>query len=403
MGLLQPPGQPQRYQLLSPEVQATMQRVMSSPAPQPPAAPQRNRVSGWRVFDRVLGGQTVSEGLDAERAREAAEAARPQIEARMAQLRGMAQQMGPAAMIAFETNPEKFGESLAEQYAPQVIAAGGVQSVIGSGARVSAPRDMEFGDSLVRTDPLQSAPQTLMQRGPTFAEETGRLNANNPINVAPGGRAIDPRTGAVVAEGAERVFSASDGTDLVTESGSTLYQNAPTRAPVARPAQAVELDGRLASIQSEVMPTIGRMEQLLASGDVITGLGAPQRLLAAKALAAAGNQQARRQVAATEEFVNTSGRLRVGMAKTLGANPSNADIQLLERVTAGDVNQSADGLMATIRQGRELAARQQRDLEQQRQAFANQGGGAASGSAGPIAQDAQGNRVQWNGSAWVPI
>lgn len=337
----------------------------------PPAAPQRGRVSGLRVFDAVLGGKTISEGIDADRARLEAEAMRPQQMQRMAQLRGLAESMGPAAMIAFETNPEAFGAQLAEQYAPQVIAAGGVQSVIGSGARVSAPRDMEFGDSLVRTDPLQPAPQTLMQRGPTFAEETGRMTAEKPIELSPGTIALN-RDGSQFGQGAPRVFSAGDGVDLVQEGAGRIYSN-PKDAPVgaARPQQAVEIEGRLASLQSEVVPVIDRMEGLLRSGDVITGIGAPQRLLAAKARAAMGDESARRQVAATEEYVNTAGRLRVGMAKTLGANPSNADILLLERVTAGDVNQSTEGLLATIRQGRELSTRQQADLQRQLQSFAS--------------------------------
>ena len=50
------------------------------------------------------------------------------------------------------------------------------------------------------------------------------------------------------------------------------------------------------------------------------------------------------------------------MAKSLGANPSNADIQLLERVTAGDINQSREGLLATIADGEALANRQRAAL-----------------------------------------
>lgn len=232
MGLLSLPGQPQRYGLLSPDAMGAIQRAATMPAPaQAPASPQRRRVSGWRVFDRVLGGQTVTEGLDAEREREQQEAMRPQMEARMAQLRGMAERMGPAAMIAFETNPAKFGESLAEQYAPQVIAAGGIQSVIGTGNRVSAPQVTQFGDSLVRTDPLRPTPETLMQRGPTHAEQTARLAAERPIEIAPGTIAYN-RDGSEFAQGAPRILAAADGTDLVTESGARLYGNAKDAPPV---------------------------------------------------------------------------------------------------------------------------------------------------------------------------
>ena len=359
------PGQPQRYGLLDPNVMGLIQsggpRV--APAPAAPAAPRRERVSGWRVFDRVLGGQTVTEGLDAERERLQAEVMRPQMEARRAQLRQAAEAMGPAAMLAFDLNPEKFGENLAEQYSPQVIAAGGIQSVIGNGQRVSAPQVTQFGDSLVRTDPLRPEPETLMQRGPTFQEQTARLSATSPVNVAPGNVLIDPQTGEQRGQGRERILSAGEGVDLVNESGAPIYQNAPPpRAPVAPTAANVELQGQLSALDTDVDPVLNEMVSMLDSGDVITGLGADQRLLAARAAAAVGNQDARRQVAATERYLNMAGRLRVGMAKSLGANPSNADLAVLQSVTAGDLGQSAGGLRATLQDGQALSQRQRAAL-----------------------------------------
>lgn len=339
---------------------------MPAAAPAPSATPRRERVSPWRVLDRVLGGQTISEGLDAERARLEAEAMRPQQMEQMARLRAMAEQMGPAALIAFETNPEKFGENLAEQYAPQVIASGGVQSVIGSGQRVSAPRDTAFGTSLIRTDPLSPTPQVLMERGPTPSEQAALINATNPVNIAPGGRAIDPRTGETIAEGAPRVFSAGEGAQLYDEQGRRIAENAPP--PRAPSAQEVEIEGQLSALTTDVEPVLRDMRSLLESGDIISGFGAEARLQAARALASAGNEQAQRQVAATERYRNLSGRLRVGMAKSLGANPSNADILLLERVTAGDISQSREGLLATLQDGEALAQRQRQALASRRPA-----------------------------------
>ncbi len=173
MRLLDAPGQAPRPTLLSPDVMSLIQsggpRV--APAPAAPSAPQRGQ-PGFLTY--LLGG---SEGLEAERARRQAEAERPQMMARQARLRQAAEAMGPAAMLAFDLNPEKFGESLSEQYAPQVIGAGGVQSLIGTGAKVSAPRDVEFGDSLVRLDPLNPQPQTLATRGETIQERIARQTA----------------------------------------------------------------------------------------------------------------------------------------------------------------------------------------------------------------------------------
>lgn len=270
MALLSDPRQPQRYSLLSPGAMAGMDAARNLPAPVPaPQVPQRGRVSGWRLLDRVLGGETVTGGLDAERARLEQEAMRPQLLARQAQLRSAAEQMGPAAMIAFETNPAKFGESLAEQYSPQVIAAGGIQSVIGNGQRVSAPRDMEFGDSLVRSDPLQPQPQTLMQRGPTFDEETKRINANNPINVAAGGRAVNPRTGQVIAEGyiAPNVTNLAPGGEaLVTDAqGNITNRVASSQArPMSDSDQAAvrTSEGTLANIRTATTRAQGILRQI---------------------------------------------------------------------------------------------------------------------------------------------
>lgn len=403
MGLLDRPQQPQRFGLLSPETMSLIQNAQNMPVPAPraPAQPQR-RPPGFLTY--LLGG---SEGMAAERAARQAEIDRPQIEARRAQLRAMAEQMGPAALLAYDLNPEKFGENLAEQYSPQVIAAGGIQSVIGNGQRVSAPRDIEFGDSLVRADPLQSKPETLMQRGPTFQEQTARLSATSPVNVAPGNVLIDPQTGQERGRGAERILSASEGTDLVRESGAPIYQNAPPpRAPAARPAAAIELEGRIDSTAREVVPSLTRMRELITSGDVITGFGAEARLQADRLLASAGNRDAQRRVTATEELRNLSGRLRVGMAKTLGANPSNADILLLEKITGGDISQNSESLLRLVDQGLQMSQQQQADLQRQLRALDSQGGqagGQPASASGPIAEDAQGNRVQWNGSAWVPI
>ena len=414
MGLLDRPGQPQRYGLLSPDVMSLIQQGASRqvPPPQAPAAPRRERVSGWRVFDRVLGGQTVTEGLDAERARLEAEAARPQMMARQAQLRSAAEAMGPAAMLAFDLNPEKFGENLAEQYSPQVISAGGIQSLIGTGERVSAPQVTQFGDSLVRTDPLQPQPETLMQRGPTFQEQTARLSATSPVNVAPGNVLIDPQTGEQRGSGRERILSAGEGVDLVSESGAPIYQNAPPpRAPTTRPAAALEIEGRIDSTAREVIPSLNRMRELLSSGDVITGIGADIRLQGDRALAAAGNRDAQRRVTATEELRNLSGRLRVGMAKTLGANPSNADILLLEKITGGDISQNAESLMRLVDQGLQMSQQQQADLQRQLQAFDSQGGQgggqpapAAPARARPRAVNPQtGAVVEFDGQSWVPV
>ena len=187
---------------------AAPQGPMPSPSVQPApggaiATPQRQRVSGWRVLDRVLGGSGAFDALDAERARLQAEAERPQMMARAQENEAIARALGPQALLALRTNAEKLGEGLAAQYSPQVIGAGGIQSVVGQGTRVGAPSVREFGDRIATTDPLTAATTYSAPRAPTFQENTARLAAST-ANVAQDGRLVDTATGRVIAEGIQR-------------------------------------------------------------------------------------------------------------------------------------------------------------------------------------------------------
>jgi hypothetical protein len=336
----------------------------------------------------------VTEGLDAERARLEAEALRPQARQRMEANRAAAAAMGPAALIAFDANPESFGESLGMQYRPVTTASGSITSYgPGEGARrVAAPVVERFDDRFGSFDPLnpQAGARYTAARGPTEGEridaivaESGRITANRPVELAPGAVALN-RDGTEFGRGAPRILSAADGTDLVDENRNPIYQNQRDAPTTPSPAN-VEMQGQLAALDTDVDPVLNEMVSMLDSGDVITGLGADQRLLAARALAATGNQDARRQVAATERYLNMAGRLRVGMAKSLGANPSNADLVVLQAVTAGDLGQSADGLRATLRDGQALSQRQRGALRSRV---------AAPGAAAPAAATAQGQPVR---------
>lgn len=335
--------------------------LLAAMSPRP--EPERNRVSGWRVLDGVLGGKTVSESLDAEREREAALAA-----GRMGpdpRLMAVAQTItDPRELALFSIDPEAWSKNVGQQFAPQVVGAGAAQ-VIGGRRTVDQPQNIETGDQIVSANSTGARPiyeRTTPSISEGIAQEnaqTGRINAiterDRGVTLSPG-QVAARLDGTTYATGAPRILSALQGTDLVTEDGRQLYENAP--APQQAPANVQEAQARVTSLETDVFPVLDRQAQLLESGLVITGIGADLRLNAARALAATGDQQAQRQVAATEEFIANAGRLRVGMAKSLGANPSNADIQLLETVTAGNINVSSDGLRATIGQGRQLAERQ---------------------------------------------
>ncbi len=248
--------------------------------------------------------------------------------------------------LAVELNPEQAGQSYASQFKDETLAAGSVRTR-GGQAIVGAPNAQRFDDRFGSFDPMTGQTSYSQPRGMTEGEITDRQVANNGTimanrpqitNLSPGQQAfgIGPQGQA-----------------------SPLAANSTPAPP--NPAQ-IEIQSQLAALDTDVDPTLSRMEQMLSSGDVVTGLGADVRLNLLRAQAAAGDRNAQRQVAATQEYQNLSGRVRVGMAKTLGTNPSNADIKLLESVTAGNIGQSTEALISTIRGGQALSARQRQSL-----------------------------------------
>ncbi len=359
---------------------AQAQAAITAPVPtQAAPAPQRSLLAKTGNFlDDMLFGGRATALRDERRQRDMARAMQPEMMRRQTELRRIAEGMGPAARIAFETNPEKFGESLAEQYAPQVIAAGGVQSIAGTGQRVGAPQRFEFGDTVQSFDPVSGRLSQLAERGPTIAEQTAKDKLEWDRQYGQGRLGIDQQNADTAAASAG--VTLSPGQVRYDTSGRQVAVNAnPTPA---QQSSASEIDAQLGALSTDVEPVLKDMRSLLESGDIITGIGAEARLQAARAAAALGDDKARREVAATERYRNLSGRLRVGMAKSLGPNPSNADIQLLERVTAGDIGQSREGLLATLRDGEQLAARQ-------RQALSSRRPSGQPRSGGPVAVNSQ--------------
>lgn len=300
----------------------------------------------------------------------------------------------PIAQDLYSANNEEFMKSLGGRYRDEVLAAGSVRSrgtATGAEAVAAAPRVERFDDRFGAFDPMTGATTFSQPRGMTEAEITTRELGLGNLDVAQQNAATNRIT-------ATRPQAVTTGTGAVTTligSDGTIGEQIQGRQPAATPnAAQTELRQAYDTNQNEVIPTITQMRSMLQSGDVITGIGADIRLNAARALAAAGNQDAQRQVAATEAYRNMSGRLRVGMAKTLGANPSNADLILLERVTAGDINQSTDALLATLDQGLTFANGRTASLQSQL--------GSQQQGSGRVAYDAEGNRYVVRNGQWVP-
>jgi hypothetical protein len=178
MGLLDRPQQAQRYGLLSPDVMQLIQSGGPRMAPAPAPAPaQRQRVSGWRVLDRVLGGETVSEGLDAERARLQAEADAPQ-ERMMAQRElDIAQEFGGGpAWLALRANRGAVGENLARGLAPIAAAEGTAIVRPGqiNGAPIMNERRAVVGDRVVGMGGPGVGPRELLTVAPSYENLTNR-------------------------------------------------------------------------------------------------------------------------------------------------------------------------------------------------------------------------------------
>lgn len=294
----------------------------------------------------------------------------------------------PRAQALWAGGNEEFANSQAKQYAPMTAAEGTAIYTPATGGTFTNERRSVVGDRVVGMGTNTQGPRELLTVNPSYADVTARQNADSTRITAE-----RPQI-ATMGAGVEAIGVSPYG---------DVQQLGRNSAPTAPNPVQTELRSSYDTNQREVIPTLNQMRASLASGDVITGLGADVQLQIARAAAAAGNQDAQRRVAATEAYRNMSGRLRVGMAKTLGANPSNADIALLEQITAGNIGQNSESLLATIDQGLAFANRRTTDLEAQ---MGGQGGQQApqGGSAGgQVYENPQtGQRIRWNGSAWVP-
>jgi len=446
MGLLDRPQAAQRYGLLSPDVMSLIQSGGPRVAPAPAQPPQRQRVSGLRVLDRVLGGATVTEGLDAERARLEAEAMRPQARQRMEANRIAAAQMGPAALLAFDNNPEAFAESLGMQFRPVTTAAGS-QTNYGPSPfafRVEQPTFAESGDQTLRRTSAGVAP-IYTRTDPSIKEgidrsvaETGRINALN-VPVGPNTDLVDPTTGRRIYQGfrAPEVSSVPSGgslavTDLVTGEVINTVQGAPERRRSFEDANGVrrfEDDGSAVFPGDEVRvrsQARGRLDAATTSGDLLlaevdkaiglTGMG-ETGVVGAVMGAVPGTRalNLRRTIETIKANVGFNylqqmrelsptggalGSLAVQEMQSLQSVLGSLDPNMGERELEGVLNQ----VKSIVEQGQILRER----LYTEQFGPGSVGGGGqpapnapASGGVEDVVNPRTGERLRWNGSAWV--
>lgn len=415
MALLDRPGQPQQYSLLAPDVMNLIQsggpRVALAPVA--PAQPDRRGQPGFLTY--LLGG---SEGLDAERARRQAEADRPQVQARMQAMRIAAERMGPEAMIAFNTNPEAFGESLGMQFRPVTTAAGS-QTNYGPSPfafRVEQPTFAESGDQTLRRSSAGVAP-VYTRTAPSIKEgidqsvaETGRINALN-VPVGPNTDLVNPVSGQAIYQG----YRAPD-IQNVAAGGEALVFNDGV------------LSGRVASTQARPLSDADQTAIARADNQIVS-------LDTSLARAAAIEGQIARNELNLGVLENTGSGLR-NLAGMSNQNSLNYDALLawakearnaiLQANTGVQTDQDAirelDTILSSTRDERIVTAALRRFQEArsatraalQRDIQRRQGGAApvsGGGQAGPAASASSGvedvvnprtgERLRWNGSAWV--
>lgn len=232
------------------------QMAQMSPAmPQAPA--QRERVNPLNVLFRGLA-PNLSGALDRERQRLQAEADRPQMLAIQQENERIARALGPQALLALRTNPQALGESVGYQYRPTTTTPGGISTVFGTGQQVSAPRDIEFGNDLVRSDPLLPDVQTLRSRGPSYSEQAQIARIQQDAEQAAARLNLDyQRLGQDQQQFEQRL----------------AFDQSKQEAKPLTAAQSRQLESYLGEIETAqtINSELGRFDQLLANGELNLG------------------------------------------------------------------------------------------------------------------------------------
>ena len=99
----------------------------------------------------------------------------------MEQMRSVAAELfpdNPRAQLLFTLDPKAFGGVLAEGLGRQTYKPGEVTFDPMSGETIALPDSEQFGDRYAVKDPMTGEVRYTDARPPTYAEETGRMNAD---------------------------------------------------------------------------------------------------------------------------------------------------------------------------------------------------------------------------------
>lgn len=165
-----------------------------------------------------------------------------------------------------------------------------------------------------------------------------------------------------------------------TTAESTFHQQAGKDAADRLKGLQAAVDG-----DKKLMPLVEQMEKILDGGQVVTGFGADARLDVERAMAALGDDKAKRRVSDTETYQNLTSRQVLPLVKQLGAGNgiTDADRKFTQSIVVGDIEldeQTMRRVIGIARRQAEFNTKALGEFKPPGGQSARSGGGGASGA-----------------------
>lgn len=286
----------------------------------------------------------------------------------------------PTERALFQTSPQDWAKNVGQQFAPQVVGAGAAQAVAGR-RTVEQPSFTESGDTILRRTSEGISP-VFTRTTPSIAEQVqqGRL-------------AQDVSQFARTQDLAERKFQTDTGlaeAELGIKQADlgTRMTEAQIKAADRAKAEAGQASAQVQTANA-MEQALGRSREFINTAGVWTGLQ-PWKRQGRENLE--GNLDTLKSNLTFDKLMEMKASSPVG-ASGLGALSDNEARLLASTVASLSADMSSQELERSFAEIDRLVAKMRET------------GGAAGGRAsGPIAVNpTTGARVQWNGSAWVPL
>ena len=371
------------------------QQINALPAPAAPAAARRGLFGRpGPDLGRALTFLTQGTGgLDRQRAISAQETQARMAEQQRAQREAYAATIqDPRERQIFLTAPDEWAKNNAQQFAPQVVGAGAAQVVNGR-RTVEQPTYVESGDQTLRRDSVGVAP-AYTRTEPSIAERIQQQNADSQRITATRPQIANLSVG-------EQAFGVGPQGQVQPLAQNSQPRPIPEAVRRDNEKDQMAIDDRTAVI-ARLDNSIGLIQNDMINLD-------PMSRASAWIRNSTGNSSPQSQAAA--ELRRTVETLRNNILNDATGPQTDGDsLRALNQIIQGWGDETV--VMQGIQAYRDIQARKnesQRRIMAQREA---QYGGAQGQpqaapqgrSSGPIAVNPQtGQRVQFNGSQWVPI